>query len=77
MKTFGPEDEKVLRDRRHFHNEELHNLYFSSKITRVTSSKRLVGHTGRMEEKGNTYVILVGKKINKGGTWKIWEQIGG
>jgi len=30
-----------------------------------------------MEEKGNTYVILVGKKINKGGTWKIWEQIGG
>jgi hypothetical protein len=67
MKTFGPEKEKVLRDRRKLHNEELHNLHFSSKITRVTSSKRLVGHTARMEEKRNTYVVLVGKKVNKRG----------
>ena len=66
MKPFGPEKEEVLGDRRNFHNEELHNLHFSSKITRITSSKRLVGHTARMEKR-NTYVVLVGKKVNKRG----------
>jgi hypothetical protein len=66
MKTFGPGKEEALRDRRNFHTEELHNLHFSSKITRVTSSKILVGHTARMQKR-NTYVVLVGKKINKRG----------
>jgi len=50
-KTFGPENEEALRDRRNVHNEGLHNLHFSSKTTRVKSSKRLVGRTARMEEK--------------------------
>jgi len=62
MKTFGPEKEEVLRDKRNVRNEELHNLHFSSKITRARSSKRLVGHTACMEEKRYTYVVLVGKK---------------
>jgi hypothetical protein len=61
-KTFGPEKEETLRDRRNVHNEGLHNLHLSSKITRVTSSKGLVGHTSRIEKKTNTYVVLVGKK---------------
>lgn len=31
MKTFGPEEQEVLRDRGNLYNEDLHNLHFSSK----------------------------------------------
>jgi hypothetical protein len=61
-KTFRPEKVEALRARRNVHNEELHKLHLSSKINRVKSSNRLVGRSAHMEEKRNTYVVLVGKK---------------
>jgi hypothetical protein len=59
--------EQVLRDDiirgwRKFQNEELHNVYSSSSIMRMISSKRmrLAGHVVCMGAKGNLYGILVG-----------------
>jgi hypothetical protein len=48
---------------RKLHNEELHNLYSSPSIIRMIMSRRmrLAGHVARMGERGNAYVILVGK----------------
>jgi hypothetical protein len=40
---------------RKLHNEELHNLYFSTSIIRIIKSKRMrwAGHVARMGEKRN------------------------
>jgi hypothetical protein len=38
-RIFGPKRDKVTRDRRKLHNEELHNLYFSPNIIRMTKPK--------------------------------------
>jgi hypothetical protein len=48
---------------RKLHKEELHNLYFSRSIIRMTKSgrMRLGGHVARMAEKRDAYRILVGK----------------
>jgi hypothetical protein len=48
---------------RKLHNEELHNLYSSPSIIRTIKSRRMrwAGHVARMEEKRNTYRILVRK----------------
>jgi hypothetical protein len=35
-RIFGPKREEVLRGWRRLHNEELHNLYTSQNIVRVT-----------------------------------------
>jgi hypothetical protein len=45
------------------HNEKLRNLYSSSCIIRMITSRRmrLAGHVARMGEKMNAYRILVGK----------------
>jgi hypothetical protein len=44
------------------HNEELHNLYSSPSIIRMTKSRRMrwTGHVARMGEKRNACRILVG-----------------
>jgi hypothetical protein len=46
---------------RKLHNEELHNLYSSPSIIRMTKSRRMrwVEHVARMGEKRNAYRILV------------------
>jgi hypothetical protein len=43
-------------------NEELHNLYSSPNIIRISKSKRMqwAGHVARVAEKRNAYRILVG-----------------
>jgi hypothetical protein len=48
---------------RRLHNEELHNLYVSQNIIRVTKSRRMrwVGHVEYMGEMRNPYKILVRK----------------
>jgi hypothetical protein len=53
---------------RKLHNEELHNLYFSSSIIRIIKSRRMrwVGHVAQMEEKRNMYKLSVGKPEGKG-----------
>jgi hypothetical protein len=52
---------------RKLHNEELHNLYSSPSIIRITKSKtmRWAGHMARMGEKRNVYRLLVGKPEGK------------
>jgi hypothetical protein len=47
---FGPKREKMARGLRRLHNEELHNLYASSNIIRVITSRRVreAGHVARM-----------------------------
>jgi hypothetical protein len=46
---------------RKLHNDELHSLYLSPSITRMSRRVRLAGHVARMGEKKNAHRILVGK----------------
>jgi hypothetical protein len=61
-RIFGPKRDEVSGDWRNLHDEELHNLYTSPNIFRMTksSSMRWTGHVARMGER-NSYRILVGK----------------
>jgi hypothetical protein len=45
------------------HNEELHDLYSSPSIIRITKLRRMrwAGHVARIGEKKNVYRLLVGK----------------
>jgi hypothetical protein len=56
-RIFGPKRDIVTRDWRKLHNEELHNLYSSPNIVRITKSGRMrwVGHVARMGEKTNVF----------------------
>jgi hypothetical protein len=49
------------------HNDELHSLYSSPNIVRVTKSRRMrwVGHVARMEEGRDVYSVLVGRPEGK------------
>jgi hypothetical protein len=52
-RIFGPKRDEVTGEWRQLHNEELHNLYFSSEIIRQIKSRlmRWAGHVARMGEK--------------------------
>jgi hypothetical protein len=52
---------------RKLHNAELHNLYSSPSLIRVTKSRgmRLAGHVARMGRKRNTHRVVVGKPQGK------------
>jgi hypothetical protein len=62
-RIFGPKRNEVTGGWRTLQNEELHNLYSSSSIIRMTKSRRMkrAGHVARMGEKRNMCRILVGK----------------
>jgi hypothetical protein len=62
-RIFGPKRDDVAGDWRKLHNEELHNLYSSPNIIRMTKSRRMrwAGHVARMGETRNAYRNLVGK----------------
>jgi hypothetical protein len=62
-KKFGPKRDEVIKGWRKLHDEQLHNLYGSPSIIRMTMSRRMrwAGHVARMGEKRNAYKILVGK----------------
>jgi len=51
-RIFGPKREEVTGELRIIHNEEHYNLYSSSKIIRVITSRRMrwAGHVARMWE---------------------------
>jgi hypothetical protein len=57
----------VTGDWRKLDNEEIHNMYSSSKIIRMIKSRRMrwPGHVARMEETRTAYRILVGKPEGK------------
>jgi hypothetical protein len=50
LRIFGPKRDKVRREWRKLHNEELHDLYSSPNILRVMKSRRTgwVRHVVRM-----------------------------
>jgi hypothetical protein len=60
-RIFGPKRDEVTGGWRKLHNEELHNLYSSPSIIRMTKSRKMrwAGHVARMGEKRNAYRILV------------------
>jgi hypothetical protein len=65
-RIFGPKRE-VNGSWRKLHNDELHSLYSSSNIVRVTKSRRMrwVGHVARVGEGRGVYRVLVGKPEGK------------
>jgi hypothetical protein len=66
-RIFGPKRDEVMGASRKLQNEELHSLYSSPSIIRVTNSRRIrwVGLVARMGEKNNAYRILVVKPEGK------------
>jgi hypothetical protein len=52
-RIFWPRRVEVRGEWRNLHNEELNDLYFSSKFVRVINSRRMrwAGHVARMGEK--------------------------
>jgi hypothetical protein len=76
-RIFGQKRDEVTEGWRKLHNEELHNLYFSSSIIKMFKStrRRWTGHVARMGEKRNAYSILVRKaegKIPLGRPRRMW-----
>jgi hypothetical protein len=66
-RIFRPKTDEVTGYWREPYNEELHRLYSSPSIIRITKSRhmRWAGHVARMEEKRNAYRRLVGKPEGK------------
>jgi hypothetical protein len=53
-RIFGPKRDEVTGGWRKMHNEELHNLFSSPRIFRMTKSRRMrwAGHVARMGRRG-------------------------
>jgi hypothetical protein len=71
--------EKVAREWRRLHNEELHALYSLANVIRVIKSRRLrrAGHIARMGERRGAYRVLVGKTEGRrplGRPRRRWED---
>jgi hypothetical protein len=66
-RTSGPKREEVEGGWRRPHNEELHDLYASSYIIRmsITMRMRWVGHVAHMGEMRNAYKTLATKPEQK------------
>jgi hypothetical protein len=62
-RIFGSKRDKVTREWRKLHNEELNNLYSSPNILRVIKLRRMrcAGHVARKGEERVVYRVLVGK----------------
>jgi hypothetical protein len=65
-RIFGPKRDEVIGGWRKLHNEELHNMYCSPSIIRITKSRRMrwAGNVARMGRRC-AYRILVGKPEGK------------
>jgi len=63
----GPKRDKVTREWRKLHNEELNDLYSSPSIVQVIKSRRMrwVDHVLHMGERSGIYRVLVGKPGGK------------
>jgi len=77
-RVFGPKRDKVTREWRKIHNEELIDLYCSTNIVRVIKSRRMrwAGHVARIGRRRGIYRVLVGKPEGKRPLWRPrrrWE----
>jgi hypothetical protein len=78
-RIFGPKRDEVTEGRRKLHNEELHGLYSSPSIIRLTKARRMrwAGHVARMGEVRGAYNILVGRPEGRrplGRPRRRWED---
>ena len=66
-RIFGPKRDEVQGEWRKLHNEELHELYSSPDIVRVTKLRRMrqAGHKTSMGERRGVYRVLVEKPEGK------------
>jgi hypothetical protein len=66
-RIFGLKRDEVTGEWRKSHNKELHDLYSSPSIIRITKSRRMrwAGNAARMGEIRNAYRLLVGKPEGK------------
>jgi hypothetical protein len=66
-RIFGPKRDRVTRELRKLHNEELNDLYSSPNFVRVIKSRRMrwAGHAVRVGEGIGVYSVLVGKPDGK------------
>jgi hypothetical protein len=55
LRVFGLKRGEVTGEWRKLHNEELHDLYSSSRIIRLIKSRRWLGHVARIGENWNVY----------------------
>ena len=78
-RIFGPRRDKVRGDWGKLLNEELNDLYCTSKIVRGIKWRRMrwAGHVARMGERTGVYRVLVEKPDGKsplGRPRRRWEQ---
>jgi len=77
-RIFGPKRDKVTKEWRKLHNEELNDLYCSPSIVRVIKWRiRRVAHIARLGEKRGVYRVSVGETEGKrplGKPWRRWED---
>jgi hypothetical protein len=66
-RIFGPNRDEMMGGWRKLRNEELHDLYSSLSIIRISKSRRMkwAGNVARMGEKRNMFRLLVGKPERK------------
>jgi len=66
-RVFGSKRDKVTREWRKLHNEELSDLYSLPIIVRVVKSRRMrwAGHVARMGQGRGVYRVVVGKPEGK------------
>jgi hypothetical protein len=66
-RIFGLRRDEVTGEWRNLHNEELCDLYSSPIVIRIIKSRKMrwMGHVAWMEEKRNTYRLLMGKPEKK------------
>jgi hypothetical protein len=62
-RIFGPKRDKVTREWRKLHNEELNDVYFSPNIVQVIKLRQMrwVGHVACMGERSSMQRVLMGK----------------
>jgi hypothetical protein len=78
-RIFGPKRDEVTGGWRKLHNEELHSLYSSPGIFRVSKARRMrwAGHVARMGEGRGAGNILVGRPEGRrpiGRPRRRWED---
>jgi len=66
-RIFEPKRDKVTKEWRKLHNEELNDLYSSPNTVWVLKSRRMrwAGHVARMGERRGVYRVLVGNPEGK------------